>query len=178
MKGRRGNSSCEGTLYSSKTLEMEFLAPTRRLDQAEPGAQQVAVRSEFGGDHVGLGDEISPEEVSHGVGIDGIGLHLGGPNSLELPGMGQGEGDIDRTQDIGEPVPGAGALHEGGMRPGEGAEVALDVAPVGPDGSSLHHRAGGIQGGDDDGALVLIDAMVKHGYILREGDGARLTSSL
>lgn len=34
-------------------------------------------------------DEISPEQLSQGVSIDGIGLHLGGSDGLELPGIGQ-----------------------------------------------------------------------------------------
>jgi hypothetical protein len=78
--------------------------------------QHVAQGPQFGADHVCLGNEVRTEQLSQRKRVHAIGLHLGGADRLELPGMGEREIDPMLPAQIRKPIPAARRLHHGTVR--------------------------------------------------------------
>jgi len=75
-------------------------APDVPLHQLQPCAQHVARPPHRVGDHVGVRDEIHPQQLGKGVGIDGIGLHFGVRDRLQQLRVGQLQVHTGRRQQI------------------------------------------------------------------------------
>jgi hypothetical protein len=123
------------------------------LNEAQTSAQEIAVAAELVRDHVGLRDQINPEELGQSQSIDRIGLHLGGGDRLELPRVSELEVDALGSKQVGDPVPAPRGLHHSAVRAWKGAKVAQDVVTASGELGSLHQGAVIIDRSDDQACL-------------------------
>ena len=62
---------------------------------------------------MGLRDEIGPKELRQGQRVDGVRLHLGLADGLELSGVGERQLDAVLPEEVSEPVPAPAGFNDG-----------------------------------------------------------------
>ena len=100
------------------------------LHQLQPGAQHISRTAHGIRDHVRVRNEIHPQQLGEGVGIDGIGLHFGVGDRLQQLRVGQLEVDPGRRQQIPQPVPTPGRLDDRLVGTGKLSEVLQQRRPL------------------------------------------------
>ena len=104
-------------------------------DQVEPSPEQIPGRSHLRRVDVRLGKHSSPHEGRDLVGVDAVVLGLAAVDGLHVERVAEDEGDALLGAEVGQPVPGEGALDrddevlaEGGDCGEEGLWLRADVS--------------------------------------------------
>jgi hypothetical protein len=129
-------------------------------DETQARAQYIALVTPLGADLMSLRDHIESEELSECFGVYLVGFDFGVANGFEILSMGELERDALLPEQVAHPVPSCGGFDNRAVGTGLRSEVGCDgMAVIAKlflfDGVSLV-----IDGSDEGGSLVQVDAAV------------------
>jgi hypothetical protein len=138
------------------------LAAERARHQKQSRPKHVTNLAVRVADHVRLRDELDAEQLCQRRRVDGIRLHFGVADRLEILRVAEPQVNALRYEQIPEPVPHAGALDDRLVWAREPGEVRGDDVALRRQVRFADQRAGRVQGVDRDRALVKVNAGIQH----------------